>query len=126
LADAADAHCFQPKNSESKRVAERSTNRKVPLSCGNRRGTNRNGSDKAGDDYPVQSYRQAVERAADRAGVEHWTAVVASLQGYRIRIRKDFGLDAAQAVLRHRGAKVTEVYAELDTTKAVEVALRIG
>jgi integrase len=125
LARANDAHCFQPKDSETKRLAERSANRKVPLSCGNRRGTNCNGTAKAGDVYPVRSYRQAVERAAERAGVEHWTP-------QRLRhtkatdIRKDFGLDAAQAVLGHRGAKITEVYAELDTAKAVEVALRIG
>jgi integrase len=47
LARAADAHCFQPKDSESKRLAERSANRKVPLSCGNRRGTKCNGTAKA-------------------------------------------------------------------------------
>jgi integrase len=62
LARAADAHCFQPKDSETKRLAERSANRKVPLSCGNRRGTNCNGTAKAGDVYPVRSYRQLREQ----------------------------------------------------------------
>ena len=95
------------------------------MSCGNRRGTNCNGTAKAGDVYPVRSYRQAVERAAERAGVEHWTP-------QRLRhtkatdIRKDFGLDAAQAVLGHRGAKITEIYAELDKEKAATVARKIG
>ena len=97
----------------------------TPISCGNRRGTNCNGTSKAGKVYPVRSYSRAVERAAERAGVEHWTP-------QRLRhtkatdIRKDFGLDAAQAVLGHRGAKVTEVYAELDLAKAKEVAQKIG
>ena len=125
LARAADAYCFQPKDSESKRLAEREAARVVPMSYGNRRGTNRRGTSKAGAVYRVRSYSRAVERAAERAGVEHWTP-------QRLRhtkatdIRKEFGLDAAQAVLGHRGAKVTEVYAELDQEKAVQVALKIG
>jgi integrase len=125
LARSADAYCFQPRDSEMKRLAEREAARITPMNCGNRRGINRNGTSRAGKVYPVRSYRRAVERAAERAGVEHWTP-------QRLRhtkatdIRKDFGLDAAQAVLGHRGAKVTEVYAELDTAKAVQVALKIG
>ncbi|MEO2046449.1 MAG: site-specific integrase, partial [Pirellulales bacterium] len=125
LARAADSHCFQPKDSESKRLAEREAMRVTPLSCGNRRGTNCNGTAKAGSFYLVRSYSRAVERAAARAGVEHWTP-------QRLRhtkatdIRREFGLDSAQAVLGHRGAKVSEIYAELDQAKAAEVALRIG
>jgi integrase len=37
------------------------------------------------------------------------------------RLRKEFGLEAAQVVLRHRTLSVTEVYAE----KNVEAARRI-
>jgi integrase len=42
------------------------------------------------------------------------------------KIRKKFGLDAARAVLGHASPVVTEVYAELDATKAAEVMARIG
>jgi integrase len=125
LARSADAYCFQPKDSESKRLAARESARVTPRSCGNRRGTNCAGTFEAGEFYPVNSYARAIKRAAARAKVEHWSP-------HRLRhtkatdIRKAFGLDAAQAVLGHRGAKVTEIYAELDLTKAVEVAKRIG
>lgn len=41
-------------------------------------------------------------------------------------IRKEFGLDAARAILGHSSPAVTEVYAELDREKATEVMARIG
>jgi integrase len=127
LARAADACLFQPRDSEAKRLADRSANRKVPLSCGNRRGSNcvSDPKKKPGIKYTTESYRQALQRAAKRAGVEKWSP-------HQLRhsaataVRKEFGLDACQSVLGHRGAKVSEVYAEVDQVKAVEVALRIG
>jgi integrase len=127
LARESDACLFQPRDSEAKRLAEREANRKVPLSCGNIRGSNRKADpkNKPGTNYTTESYRQAIQRAAKRAGVEKWTP-------HQLRhaaatyIRKEFGLDASQAVLGHKGAKVSEVYAEVDQAKAVEVALRIG
>lgn len=42
------------------------------------------------------------------------------------RVRKEFGLDAARAVLGHRSAQITEEYAELDQTLAKRAALRLG
>lgn len=70
-------------------------------------------------------YRATITRAARRAGVPHWHPhqlrhTAAS------RIRKDFGLDAAQAVLGHARADVTQVYAEVSLAKAAEVAERWG
>jgi integrase len=41
-------------------------------------------------------------------------------------IRRTAGLDAARAVLGHRSTAITEVYAEVDATKAAEVMARIG
>jgi integrase len=127
LARAADTCCFQPRDSEAKRLAAQEANRKTPLSCGNRRGSNRKAKPKKqpGEQYSVDSYRSAIQRAAKRAKVESWAP-------HRLRhtrateIRRDYGLDAAQAVLGHRGVKVTEVYAELEMAKAKEVARRIG
>jgi integrase len=42
------------------------------------------------------------------------------------KLRKEFGIDAARAVLGHRSPAVTEVYAELDVGKAAEVMERLG
>jgi integrase len=41
-------------------------------------------------------------------------------------IRREFGLDAARAVLGHRSPAVTEVYAELDVSKAAEIMAQRG
>ncbi len=41
-------------------------------------------------------------------------------------IRKQFGLEAAQTVLGHAKADVTQVYAERDAALAAEVMRKIG
>lgn len=41
-------------------------------------------------------------------------------------IRKRFGLEAAQVILGHASADVTQVYAERDLQKAVEIMLEVG
>jgi integrase len=42
------------------------------------------------------------------------------------RLRREFGLDVARAVLGHSSPVVTEVYAELDGAKAAEAMERVG
>jgi len=42
------------------------------------------------------------------------------------RLRREFGLDVARAVLGHSSPVVTEVYAELDQAKAAEAMARVG
>ena len=64
---------------------------------------------------------RAVARGAAKAGLEPWTPrTFATLR------QPKFGLDAAQSVLGHRHASVTEVYTELHTERASEMAAKIG
>lgn len=127
LVRAAGDCCFQPRDSEEKRRAAIHAERVTPLSCGNRPGKNLKSDPhwQPGEAYTAGSYRRAITRACKRADVESWTP-------HRLRhsaateIRRAFGLDAAQSVLGHRHAQITEVYAELHTQRAAEVALRIG
>lgn len=127
LARDAQAYCFDPRDSEAKRLAELHANRKTPLSCGNRPGSNRRRrpQHQPGERYQTDSYRRAIHRACDRVGVKRWSP-------NRLRhaaateIRKQFGLEAAQVMLGHAGADVTQVYAERDNAKGVEVARAIG
>jgi integrase len=78
-----------------------------------------------GDTYDRTSYRNAVRRACLRAGVPVFTP-------YQIRhsdatrVRRDFGLEAAQVLLGHSKADVTRIYAERNEALAVEVAQKIG
>jgi len=41
-------------------------------------------------------------------------------------LRREFGLDAARAVLGHRSPQITEVYAEMDVTQAAQVMEKLG
>lgn len=74
-----------------------------------------------GDRYTTDSYRRAVERACRKADVPVWTP-------NRLRhnaateVRQEYGLEAAQVILGHSSAEVTQVYAERDKKLAIEVA----
>ncbi len=127
LARDSQAYCFRPCDSEDKRRAAVHDARETPISHGNRPGTNRKRKPKQepGDSYTTDSYRRAITRACDKHGIEKWSP-------NRLRhtaateIRKEFGLEAAQVILGHSAADVTQVYAERDLSKGIEVARRIG
>lgn len=127
LRRAADAYCFSPRDSEIKRRAIQHEARKVPLSCGNRPGTNRKAKPRrtAGEKYDSNSYGCAIRRAAVAAGIAKWSP-------HRIRhtfateVRKRFGLEAVQVCLGHSNASVSEIYAQRDFAKASQIALQIG
>lgn len=99
--------------------------------------------------YRVDSYRQAIERGCDRAFPHPKLCCKKSLTAResaelkawrkqhrwtpnRLRhtaatsIRQRFGLEAAQVILGHSKADVTQIYAERDTSKGREVAAMIG
>ena len=75
--------------------------------------------------YDKGSYAQAVVRGCHRAGVPEFrpnrvrhTAAT--------RIRKAFGLEAAQVALDHERMGTTEIYAEKNLALSVEVSRELG
>jgi integrase len=62
-------YLFSPAEVEAERRAKLTTQRKTPMSCGNKPGSNRSRSPKRppNDRYTVQSYRVAITRACERA-----------------------------------------------------------
>jgi integrase len=153
LARDPQAFCFRPADSEAKRLAARHAARTTPISCGNKPGTNRKSKPKrvAGDRYSVNAYRRAIYRACDLAfphakisalkASELTAKQTAELREWqdehrwapnRLRhtagttIRREFGLEAAQIALGHSQANVTQIYAERDLLKGIEVARMIG
>lgn len=118
------AYCFQPSESYAWYLAMRSANRKTPHSPGrNKPGSNRvdNPAWKPGKQFTSGGYSQAIKRAAKRAGVEHWYP-------YQIRhhsgtaVRDALGVEAAQALLGHSKAAMTEHYAKQTEAKAIAAA----
>jgi integrase len=153
LARDAEAYCFRPCDSEAKRRAEAHAERKTPLSYGNRPGSNRRlrPQHSPGDRYETAAYRRAISRACDKA-FPHPTlgaipaaglseSQVTELRAWRsghhwapnrlrhtaaTEVRKVGGLEAAQIILGHSAANVTEIYAERELAKGLEVARKIG
>jgi site-specific recombinase XerC len=96
------------------------------------------------DRYTAASYGRAVKRGVERANaararhrvaderhgpnlpeVRHWHPNQLR-HAHGTEVRKRHGLEAAQVVLGHARADVTEVYAERDGTLALRVATEMG
>ncbi len=139
------AHCFRPIESEAKRRAVAALVRRTPLSYGNSPGTNRRCRPKrsAGESYTTDSYRRAIHRACDKAfpaphetsadpvklrvwQSEHRWSPNQIRHATATEVRREFGLEAAQAVLGHSSVEVTQVYAERDKALGARVAEAIG
>ncbi len=145
LARDAQAFCFRPVDSEAKRRAARLAARVTPLNYGNRPGTNRKWRPRrqAGNSYSTSAYRRAIHRGCDKAfpPPDEVSADPVKLSAWqsshrwspnRLRhstateIRKRYGLEAAQVVLGHAAADVTQVYAARNHALAARVAKEVG
>ncbi len=135
-----DKYCFSPAESEKYRRDKLTENRKTPLSCGNRTGSNRKDNPilQPGDHYDSASYGQAVKRAINaarkaikakggdpEAELPKWTP-------YQLRhtaatkARKMFNYETAGALLGHSNMSATAIYAERNQGLADEAAKKFG
>lgn len=73
----------------------------------------------------MSSYRNAVRRACVKASVPVWTPNQLR-HNAATKARKEHGLEAAQFILGHSNADVTQVYAERDLSKAMKAAKESG
>jgi integrase len=146
LARDREDYCFQPRDSEAKRRAAAHAARKVPLSCGNRPGTNRVRYKRRrppGKCYNPRAYHQAIRYSClkafpvpadlsnDPAAAKQWRDEHKWFPNQlrhtaATEIRRRYGLEAAQTVLGHSKADVTQVYAERDYALAARVAKECG
>jgi integrase len=112
------AFIFSPRDAMRQRYASRPTHRSKP---NRERKTQR----RIRNFYTTNTYARAISYACDEAGVSKWSPNRLR-HSAATRLRKEFGLDVAQAVLGHKTAEVTQVYAELDRGKAIEAMRRSG
>jgi integrase len=125
LLRAADAFCFSPAESESKRHAEQRDARKSPVqpSQANRRKVKPKWT--AMDQYDVHAYRRAIARACKAANVTPW-------HPHQLRhstatnLREKYGIEASQVVLCHSDANITLVYAEKNFAMAERIMAEVG
>ncbi len=72
------------------------------------------------DYYQTHVVRKAISRACVKARVRPWHPHQLR-HSAATRLRKAHGLDAARVLLGHRSPAITEVYAELDHSRALQV-----
>lgn len=119
---------FSPREAERERyeACEKHRHQPVPEAKTDRR---------LRDFYDVASYRRAIrraiekfneqEKAEERPEIPVWSP--AQLRhNMATEVRREFGLEAAQVLLGHARANVTQVYAETNNARAIEVAAQIG
>jgi integrase len=75
--------------------------------------------------YNRRSYRVAIARACQKAGVPEWSPLQLRHTAATF-IRAKFGIEAAQVVLGHQRADVTQVYAMRNQALAERVAAEVG
>lgn len=142
------AFLFVPAEAERWRRAEAAARRATPEGRGNVPGSNRVRAPKrkAGARYNVAAYRRAIARACDTAfpppselagadprdpRIVAWRAAH-RWHPHQLRhnaataYRKKYGIEVAQVILGHRTLSVTEVYAERDVAKAMQVMADVG
>ncbi len=119
-------HCFSPAEAEAERNEARRQSRKTPMtpSQAARRPKN-NPKRKKKDSYSVYSYRRAIKYGCKKANILDWHPNQLR-HSCATKIRKLYGLDAAQIILGHKQCDVTQVYAELDRTKAMQIIQNAG
>ena len=136
-----DHYCFSPKEVVAAHQKQRCIDRKTPISCGNKPGTNRKGSQKFSPHYTTSSYRKAIARACDLAfpaptdlhgnDLQEWKKAN-RWTPHQLRhttgtiIRSKFDPDTSRTVLGHQTLDATEIYAEQDLRKAMNAAREIG
>ncbi|MEM7203925.1 MAG: site-specific integrase [Planctomycetota bacterium] len=129
LDGAADTFLFCPAEAERERRSAQRAARATPLWPSHVRAQaarrSRQLQRHAGESYSVDSYRRAIHRACRAAGLAAWSP--SRLRHSRAtEIRRLFGLEAAQVVLGHASAEITQVYAQRDRELARRVALETG
>ncbi|WP_437228370.1 tyrosine-type recombinase/integrase [Planctomicrobium sp. SH661] len=86
----------------------------------------RNGKANANKPYTTHGYISSVYKACDRAGVERWSPNQLRHNAATM-INQAFGdIDASRVVLGHSEKSTTEIYAERDLGKAIQIIREIG
>ncbi len=78
-----------------------------------------------GKPYKRWHYAQHIAWACDKAGTDRW-APNQLRHAAGTRIRAKYGLEAGQVILGHANADVTQIYAERDLAKAIQIMQEVG
>jgi integrase len=139
-------YLFSPRQSEAERRSEQRAQRKTPLWPSHirhqeARKRGRPGRKAAGERWHPDAYRKAIAQACDAAFPPGKDLLPEELAAWRkahrwhpnqlrhsaaTAIRRQYGAEAAQAVLGHAELSTTEIYAERDLEAARQIMREIG
>jgi len=119
-------YLFSPADARAWLYARKHELRKTPMTPSQRaRKQKKNPGRAPRERYDVDSYRRAISYGIKKAGVQHWhpnqlrhTAAT--------NLRKQYGLQAAAAILSHNLLETTQIYAEVNTELALHTMSQIG
>jgi integrase len=122
-----DEYVFSPRREREERNAKRAAERTTKYYASRQGRQSRKAHPKRvpGARYTVASYGYAIRRACAKRGLEPW-APNQLRHSFATEVRKAHGLEAAQVLLGHARADVTQVYAERNEELAARVAGQVG
>jgi integrase len=135
LREETTAYLFSPSEAETERHAAQRAGRKTKVQPSQQNRRKRKVRKAPGVRYTPDSYRRGIDygiTAANRLATKNKAQTIEHWHPHQLRhnaatrLRKEFGLDTARAVLGHSSTAVTEVYAELDRDKASDAMARVG
>lgn len=125
----AAGYLFEPRQVAAENLAARSAARATPRYPSHMaRNVAKRVADpkrRPGARFTSGTYKKAVERACQKAGVAVWSPnQLRHLAG--TRFRAEFGLETTRVLLGHASAATSEIYAEADRAKAAAAAAAVG
>ncbi|MGE3803819.1 MAG: tyrosine-type recombinase/integrase [Gemmataceae bacterium] len=119
------AHLFSPREGMALYLAEKRRLRKSKVQPSQVSRKRKKPKKRLSDHYDTRSYAHAIARACKKAGVPRWSPNRLR-HSFATEVRRTYGVEAAQVMLGHQRADVTQVYAERNEALAERVAAEIG
>lgn len=119
-------HLFDPRRAMADFRARQRAARKTPVQPSQEdRSKKRRKEKEPGERYDERALGRAIDQVCRREGIPLWHPNQLR-HGVGTTVRARYGLEAAQAVLGHAEASVTQIYAERDMATALRVAAEMG
>lgn len=119
---------FSPREKEQQRLNELHEQRATPMTPSQRKrasraaARSRSRENAPGEGWRTDSYRKAIQKALEDAGLRRWFPYLLRHSG-ATETRKKHGLDAAQALLGHADRRTTERYAQVNRDVLAQIAV---
>jgi integrase len=133
--------CFSPAEAHAQRLEAKRKERKTPVQPSQQNRRKEDPERTPGTHWTPAAYARAIDKsitaankanqkAAQKQGLD--PVIIPHWHSHQLRhtaatnVRREFGLDAARAVLGQRSLQIADTYAEIDQTLAAEAVKRLG